>query len=54
MAGLTPEQHHRLIQQAGSLLDRLAKIPEGQAREECEAELRELVRKLWIDGGPAE
>jgi hypothetical protein len=54
MSSLTPEQRHLLIQQIGSLLHRLGTTPDGHAREECNVELRELVRELWIDSGLTE
>jgi hypothetical protein len=47
--GKPPEHREILIEQVSRILDRLMATPEGPAREDLEAELRQLARLLWLD-----
>lgn len=53
MSELTQEKRDELIKQIGLISTRLYGTPEGPARDDLKAELRQLARLLWLDGKPA-
>ena len=52
MSDLTQEKRNELIKRLSVVLIRLGQSPDGPPRDDLKAELRELVRLLWMDGKP--
>jgi hypothetical protein len=52
MNDLTQEKRDELLGRLTVISTRLGQIPDGPARDELKAEVRQLTRLLWLDGKP--
>ena len=52
MSDLTEENRDELIQRLSLTSGRLVQVPDGAARDELQAEVRQLAKLLWRDEKP--